>query len=599
MSTALTPPHWDMTVIFPGLDSAEFAAGFSSAVESVAQLESLFDQCGVHGLEGGAPPSDAAPMVERILKAYNATLEQVRTVDAYIHAFVTTDARDDLAHARESEFQQQTLPLAQLGARFTAWVGSMDVEALIASSPVAADHAFMLRKAGQRSKRLMTAAEEALAIELNLTGGSAWARLHGTVTSQLTVPVVLDGETRELPMSVVRNLASSPERELRKRAYEAELAGWRKVATPLAAAINSIKGEVDALSRRRHWANPLDVALFDANIDRPTLDAMLEAAYEAFPDFRRYLRTKARALNLEALAWYDLFAPVGSSSREWSFDEAAGFIVEQFSAYSPRLSEYAARAFRESWVDAESRAGKRDGAYCMWVRGDESRVFANFKPVYDGMSTLAHELGHGYHNMNLAGRTMLQRATPMTLAETASIFCETIVRHAALAHADATERIEILEAALQGSCQVVVDITSRFLFEQRVFERRRKRELSIDELCELMLEAQRETYGEGLDQTALHPFMWAMKPHYYSTGRSYYNFPYMFGLLFGLGLYARYQADPDDFRERYDHLLSSTGLADAATLAAEFGIDIRSPAFWRSSLDVVRADVAQFEQAVS
>ena len=212
------------------------------------------------------------------------------------------------------------------------------------------------------------------------------------------------------------------------------------------------------------------------------------------------------------------------------------------------------------------------------------------------MSCLAHELGHGYHNLNLAQRTMLQRDTPMTLAETASIFCETIVREAALRKADKQEQIMILEASLQGSCQVVVDITSRFLFEQRVFEARKQRELSIDELNTLMLEAQRETYGDGLDESRLHPYMWAMKPHYYSTEVSFYNYPYMFGLLFGLGLYAQYQQDPEQFKQGYDDLLSSTGLADAATLAAQFGIDIRAADFWRASLDIVRGDIDRFEE---
>lgn len=599
MSAVQTPPRWDMTPIFPSLNAPEFATAFSSAIQNIAQLEALFDECDVRRLDRTPPIPEVAPRLERVLDAYNRALDDARTVSAYIQAFVTTDSRDQLARARESEFQQQTLPLAQLGARFTAWVGSLDVEALIAASPVAADHAFALRKASQRALHQMAPVEEALAIELNLTGGSAWARLHGVITSQLTVQVEIEGATKRLPMSMARNLASSPDREVRRSAYEAELAGWRSVATPLAAALNSIKGEVDVLTRRRGWKSPLDAALFDANIDQQTFDAMMSAANESFPDFRRYLRAKARALELERLAWYDLFAPIEGSGRSWSFDQSASFIVEQFGAYSPRLSEFAARAFRERWIDAEPREGKRDGAYCMSVRGEESRVFANYKSVFDGLSTLAHELGHGYHNLNLANRTMLQRATPMTLAETASIFCETIIRNAAIATANRADKIEILEASLQGSCQVVVDITSRFLFERKVFEQRRQRELSNEELCALMLEAQGETYGDGLDESALHPYMWAMKPHYYSTGRSFYNFPYLFGLLFGLGLYARYQRDPVEFRARYDTLLSSTGLADAATLASGFGIDIQSVDFWRQSLDVVREDVSQFEQAIS
>ena len=331
-------------------------------------------------------------------------------------------------------------------------------------------------------------------------------------------------------------------------------------------------------------------------VARQTLDAMLTAARESFPDFRRYLHTKARVLGLPRLAWYDLFAPVSEEEKTWEYEEGAAFIVEQFDTFSSRLSGFAARAFREQWIDAEPREGKQDGAYCTPLRKDESRVFANYKASFDGVSTLAHELGHGYHNLNLAKRTMLQRSTPMALAETASIFCETIIRNAVLQKAGRQEQIAILEASLQGSCQIVVDITSRFLFEQRLFERRRQRELSIDELNNLMLEAQRETYGDGLDEYALHPYMWAMKPHYYSSRVSFYNYPYMFGLLFGLGLYARYKEDVDAFKTSYDELLSSTGLADAATLAAQFGIDIRSVDFWRKSLDIIREDIEQFEQ---
>jgi oligoendopeptidase F len=221
----------------------------------------------------------------------------------------------------------------------------------------------------------------------------------------------------------------------------------------------------------------------------------------------------------------------------------------------------------------------------------------NFTGRRTDVLTLAHELGHGYHYLNLAERTMLQRDTPMTLAETASIFCETIIREAGLRSGDTAEQLVILEASLQGACQVVVDITSRFLFEQGVFEARQGRELSVEELNALMLDAQRQTYGDGLDPNALHPYMWAVKGHYYSN-YSYYNYPYMFGQLFGLGLYARYEADPEAFKTSYDELLSATGLADAATLANRFGIDIRTPDFWRASLAIIGDDVERFEALI-
>jgi pepF/M3 family oligoendopeptidase len=596
MPTTQTLPHWDMTPVYPGLQSSEFEQGFAQGVQDINELAELFDLHFIMEQSPIAVDTSVVRTFEMITACYNSVLDTTRTLSTYISCFVTTNSQDDLAQAKMSELQLSLVRLSQLGTRFTAWIGSLDVEALIAQSALARDHAYALQRAKREASHLMSPAEEALATALNESSGTAWAKLHGNLTSQMTVPIDLGGHTQELPMSVIRNLAFEADRDVRRRAYEAELEGWKHAALPLAAALNSIKGQVNLLAGRRGWESPLEASLFANSIDRQTLDAMLSAARASFPDFRRYLHAKASALGLPRLAWYDLFAPVGESEKVWEFDEAANFIIEQFGTYSERLSQFAARAFREHWIDAEPRAGKRDGAYCTPLRGDESRVFANYKPAFGGMSTLAHELGHGYHNLNLAHRTMLQRNLPMTLAETASIFCETIIRHAALQRADRQEQIAILEASLQGSCQVVVDITSRFLFEQRVFDRRSRREISIEELNNLMLEAQRETYADGLDESLLHPYMWAMKPHYYSVGRSFYNYPYMFGLLFGLGLYARYQQDPETFKRGYDDLLSSTGLADAATLAARFGIDLHKEEFWHSSLDIIRDDIDQFEK---
>ncbi|HCF85743.1 MAG TPA: oligoendopeptidase F, partial [Ktedonobacter sp.] len=517
MDIVSTLPHWDMTVVYPSMESQEFARGYSSVVQDIDELAHLFDTRHIEGQMTAQLSGETIKTFEIIIERFNAVLEATSTLSTYIMCFITTNTHDSLAQAKMSELQKSLVTLKQLGTRLTAWIGSLDVDALIDRSTVAREHAYMLRKAKLRAAHLMTPAEEALASELNVSSGTAWSKLHSDVTSQLRVPVKVDGQIQELPMSVVRNMADEADRDVRRSAYEAELAGWKEAAVPLAAALNSIKGEVNVLARKRGWQSPLEASLFNSNIDRATLDAMLTAARESFPDFRRYLHAKARALGLSRLAWYDLFAPVGKSDKIWEYDEAARFIVEQFGTYSSRLSGFAARAFREQWIDAEPRAGKVDGAYCTPLRKDESRVFANYKPSYGGVSTLAHELGHGYHNLNLAHRTMLQQDTPMTLAETASIFCETIIREATLRKADKQEQIMILEASLQGSCQVVVDITSRFLFEQRVFEARQQRELSIDELNNVMLEAQRETYGDGLDESVLHPYMWAMKPHYYST----------------------------------------------------------------------------------
>ncbi len=591
-------PRWDMSVVYPALDSPQFERGFQGILQAIAGLEKLFDELKVGKRE--SLPVDRALVkdAERVIAEFNRVRDQAETMWAYLYAFVSTDSRDELAQRRWSEFQPRYARLGLLATRLAAWLGSLDVERLIARSPMAAEHAYALRRACAVAEHLMSPPEEDLAAELQLTGGDAWENFYGTLTSQIMVELELEGEGRQLPMSVVRNLAFEADRQVRQRAYQAELAAWEGAAVPVAAAFNAIKGEVLTLGRRRGWESPLDAALFVNAIDRQTLDAMLGTAQEFFPHFRRYLRAKARALGLERLAWFDMFAPVVEEEREWEFSQARQFIVATFAAYSPRLSQFAERAFEERWIDAEPRSGKRGGAFCMLLRDDESRILANYKESFEAVSTLAHELGHAYHNLNLAGQTYLQRLTPMTLAETASIFCETLVVEAASQQAGPTERLALLESALQNACQVVVDISSRFQFESQAFARRAQHELSVDELRQLMLQAQRDAYGEGLDSEKLHPFMWAVKPHYYDNELSFYNFPYMFGLLFGKGLFALYKDDPQGFRARYDRLLASTGRADAASLAAEFGFDVRQPDFWRSSLQLIRQDIDEFERLV-
>jgi oligoendopeptidase F len=592
-------PHWDMTPIFPGLESPGFNDAFAAIAAGIAELHTLCDQHGIRKRASDLIDPATLAGFSAVTQQMNTLSDQIRTISAYLTSFVSTDSRNDLAQAKLSELQGQLVEFRQLDTRYDAWLGSLDIGMLIARSPLAQAHAFALRQAAEAAQHQMTESEEELAAHLNLSAGTAWAKLHGNVTSRLTATVHMpDGEDRTLPMSAVRGLALDADGAVREAAYRAEVAGWETVALPLAAAINSIKGEVNTLCARRAWKDPLDAALFANAMDRDTLAAMQKACVEAFPDFRRYLRAKARLLGKRALPWWDVMAPVGgdAGSRAWQFGEATTFLVEQFRSYSPRLADLAARAIGERWIDAEPRDGKRDGAFCMSVRTDESRVMMNFKPSFGSLQTMAHELGHAYHNLNLAQRTPLQRHTPMALAETASIFCETIVTNAALAVATPAEQLSILEDDLQGACQVVVDIHSRFLFEQGLFNRRRQRELSVDELNALMVESQRATYGDGLDEATLHPYMWAVKGHYYSTGRSYYNWPYTFGLLFGLGLYALYQESPNQFRAGYDELLSSTGLDNAASLARRFDIDIRSADFWRSSLAIIRHNIDTFER---
>jgi pepF/M3 family oligoendopeptidase len=437
----------------------------------------------------------------------------------------------------------------------------------------------------------MSEDEEVLESELSLSGSRAWTKLQGTVTSQKTVDFELNGETKAMPMPALINLHAHPEEDVRKRAYEAEMAAWETVKEPLAACMNGIKGWVNTVNAHRGRTDALHAPIDQARIDRQTLEAMMGAMEESFPVFRRYFKAKAARFGQEALPWWNVFAPTGKLDKEYTFDEAADFILQNFGKFSPELADFAKTAFDHHWIDAEQRSGKRGGAFCMPVPGvKESRVLCNFDGSLDQVMTIAHELGHGYHNFNMfqAGKTPLQRQTPMTMAETASIMCETIVFNAVRETiSDPQEELALLETALISDSQVIVDIYSRFLFEKEVFERREKSDLSADELSEIMEKAQAATYGDGLHENYRHKYMWTWKPHYYSAGLSFYNFPYAFGMLFGVGLYAIYQQRGADFVPDYKKLLSSTGEAPAAELAARFDIDIRSKAFWADSLAVI------------
>lgn len=589
MPSATASPHWDLDFLFVSPTSPAFREACETCF---SRLEALGRQFEALGIQRGATDPNAGETFAQAADALNRYLFDQRKITAYLHGLVTTNSQDEAAQAAESEFEARTTLLPKLTTALTAWIGAQDVDAML-DNPVARAHEWMIRKAKMASAHLMSSAEEGLAADLSLTGSNAWDKLHGNLTSQYEVRV---GEER-IPISVARNRAFDPDREVRREAYLAEITAWKEIELPMAACMNGVKGEVEMLTKRRGWSSPVAMACFNANIDEATLDAMMFAAHESFPAFRRYLRAKARKLGVEKLAWFDMFAPLPGEGRTWDFDEAVAFVESSFGAFSPKMAEFARSMVTKRRIDAEPRPGKRDGAYCMGVPPAESLILMNFKPAFGSVSTLAHELGHGYHNLCLEDRTILQRSTPMTLAETASIFCETIIRQTVLrGEFSAEDKLAVLEASLQGSCQTVVDITSRFIFERALFAKRAERELSAAEMNELMLDAQRETYGDGLDPEFLHPYMWAVKPHYY--GATFYNFPYMFGLLFGLGLYAIYEKDPEGFKARYDDLLSSTGLADAATLAGTFGIDIRSPEFWRGSLNTVAADVARFESLV-
>ena len=592
-------PRWDLTNVYPSLESEDFKAAIIGFKAQVTDLEDYFVEV-VNKTDLNTPPDQLGPIVGDVVDRFNQAYTLSSTIEPYIYSFVSTNSRDKTAMRTLSEYEQISLPLQNLSVQLKTWLGKVApaLDASLEHSATAKAHDFMLKEAAHQSKFLMSEVEESLAAELSLSGGNAWGKLQGTVTSQLSVNFELDGEFQKLPMPALINLRSHPDEKTRQRAYDAENAAWDSVRETLAACLNGVKGEVVTLNKHRGRKDALESAIEQARIDRPTLEAMLAAMKASFPIFEKYFKHKAKLLGKETLAWWDIYAPVGKVGRSYTFEEARDFVLEQFEQFSPELRTFSERAFANNWLDAEMRDGKRGGGFCIKVQAvKESRILVNFDGSQDQLSTIAHELGHAFHNecAYQFEKTPLQQLTPMTLAETASTFCETIVTEAVLARVtDPQEELAVLEAQLNGASQVIVDIYSRFLFEKEVFERREESELSADDFCDIMERAQKATFGEGIDERYLQKYMWTWKPHYYSTGISFYNFPYAFGLLFGTGLYAIYQKRGSDFVDDYKALLASTGEEMAANLADRFGINIRTRKFWEDSIAIFAQRVERY-----
>ncbi|MEY2780047.1 MAG: hypothetical protein RL623_1227 [Actinomycetota bacterium] len=588
-------PRWSVADVHESFNSRSFSDAMERAGSNVARLEALFETHNIRQVEKRNPNTQDGTAADQIIQAFNKTVDEQDILISYIYATVSTDSRHEQAQGLLSEMEDLDARISPLLARLADWVASLDVQALQAVSVEVREHLGPLLRLQDRAIHQMSEAEEGLYAELGTTGSSAWGRLQSDLTSQLSIDVHLPSGTSSMPMAAVRGLATDGDVEVRKAAYEAEMRAWPQVAVACAAAMNSIKGEANTVNKRRNWKSPLDASLYSNSVSTATFTAMQSAIIASLPDFRRWMRVKAQLHgDTNGLSWWNLFAPLSISPGAISWDEGISLVKGAFASYSDRLAHLVDRSINEQWLDAEPREGKTGGAFCMSFVEDRSLVLLNWSGSVDSAQTTAHELGHAYHNTQLAHRTPLQKRLPMALAETASIFCETLVVEDGLSRMQGDERLALLDVNLIGASQVVVDIHSRFLFETEVFARRQRRTLGVSEFNEIMLQAQADAYGDGLDQSTRHPHMWVLKPHYY--GSHFYNWPYTYGLLFGLGLYAKYQSNPDHFRENYDSVLSRAGMDTAEELGQAFGIDVTDTAFWTSSLDVLRARMVDYEK---
>jgi pepF/M3 family oligoendopeptidase len=584
-------PRWDLDTIYSSFDSPSYAKDKERLAALSARLNALVKEA-----QGAR---DWKAWLKEALAARDEELGLMSRLGAHAYARYSTATTDPRAKAELNAVEELALPLKAAEVGFSKALAARKDDTLAAlSDPAIKPYAFVLREAIDYAAHTMDQALEELASDLQRSGGDAWGRLQESISSNLSMPWDEVGGERKTVVEL-RNMAEDPDRAVREKAFRKELEAWKLMEIPLAASINGVKGASEVLRRRRGWPSLLDASVFQSRISRDTLDATIGAMEGSLPAFRRYLKAKAKALGLERLAFYDLFAPLAGLEKKWAWDEARAYIAKRFASFSPEFAAYAEGAFKKRWIDAEPREGKVGGAYCIdFGSAKTERVLANYNGSFQNMTTVAHELGHAWHSSLLRDTPASLADYPMTLAETASIFAETLVFEGAAADAKPAERAAILELRLQDACQVVVDILSRFRFESELMRRRAAREVPADELCSMMLDAQKSTYGEGLDPEALHPYMWAVKGHYYSTDLAFYNFPYAFGLLFALGLYARWKERGPSFVEGYKELLKASGSMAAEDVAAMAGIDIRDGAFWKAGLDLIAGMIAEFEGLV-
>lgn len=531
--------------------------------------------------------------IEEYIKKRSKFEELSNKLEIFINLSLSVNTKDKEALKYSDILEKKLTEVVETFAKIEKWISSLEnLSYIINQSSILKEHEFFLFEIVEKGRYILSEKEENIISNMKNTGSSAWAKLKDNLVSNLMVDI----NGKEEPLTVVLNMAYDKDEKVRKSAYEAEIKSYKKVEEGVAAALNGIKGEVITISNIRGYKSPLQMTLLDSRMDEESLNAMLSAMKESLPVFRKYLRRKGELLgHKNGLPFYDLYAPIVDCEMKFSYEEAGDFVEKNFRSFSESLGNYARKAIDNRWIDVMPKEGKVGGAFCENIHSiGESRFLLNFGGSFSDVVTMAHELGHGFHGECLKNEKILNFDYPMPIAETASTFCETIIKNAAIKNANKKEALAILETEICDDTQVIVDIYSRFLFEKNLFEKRKECALSVEEIKNLMLAAQKEAYGDGLDQNFLHPYMWLWKPHYYDADYNFYNYPYAFGLLFSKGLYAEYLKRGDSFIKDYEKLLSITGKNKLEDVAKVMGINIHNIEFWRSSLKLIEENIEKF-----
>lgn len=598
-----------MDSLFSGIESDEYKKAVADFISSMDDVDTLLETADKFTKEAN-DSFDFCAWLAKYLETQNKSSAFLKDFGAYAYAIYSTDTTNTDYMNNLSRVEEMGIRANLQELKFSSLLLAHQtyLDEFYTRFPEYADYKCILAEVLEDTKHQMSPAEEKLAAELNRTGGGAWGQLQEQLISNMHDE---NGKT----FNEIRNDAYEADPLVRKNAWKKEIELLEQNRIAFAAALNNLKGETVCLNKKRHWESAIDRSLAACRLSRKSLDALIGTLEDALPMWRSYYKAKAKILakakatvseykDGDGIAFYDLFAPLADPkgetkkdsdfTKKWTFGEAKEYILKEYGSFSEDMKSFAAYAFEHDWIDAEVRAGKVGGAYDVdFAKNHESRILSNYTGDIGGIITLAHELGHAYHFSCLKGKPVMFFEYPMTLAETASTFAETIVKQDMIKGAEGFERMQIIDLDLLDASQVLVDILCRFYFERSVFEERSKGELNADDFCRLMAEAQEKSYGEGLNAER-HEYMWAVKGHYYSSGLDFYNFPYAFGQLFAAGLYQRSLKEGKEFAATYKELLSNTGNMSCEDVCAKAGFDITSKDFWKSGVEMYAKEVKLF-----
>lgn len=581
--------EWSLDGLYKGFDDPAFTKDLENVENVIVKFQYYVKQ-----LDRGLPKD--------IIEQGILLLEEQRDLFEKLFCFAnlkqSVNTKDDRSVAYIEKLSSRKSDLTKPITKFKSYVAGIDnLEEVIASSKLLKEYEYFLLTMKRDSKHVLSEEVEEVIAKFDISGGSSWADLQGFLTSAVKGKI----HGKEITLTELRNLAYEDSQRVRKAAYKAELECYPQIATSVAFALNSIKLQVLTESKLRGFSSPLEETLYRSRMRKETLDALLQAIDEYLPKFWEYLKIKGKALgHKRGLPWYDLFAPMGSSTKKYTIQDAKQYLLDVFEPFSEDLAEMVRKAFEEQWIDFPSKEGKVGGAFCENIHVlKESRILTNYDENFGAVLTLAHELGHAYHNHTLSEHRSLNTDYSMPVAETASTFQENLVLNVAIDKVkDEKVRLALIENELQGVTQIICDIYSRYLFETKVFEEREESFMFPEKLCEYMLEAQKKAYGDGLDEEYLHPYMWVCKSHYYSSAESFYNFPYAFGGLFSRGLYLKYKEEGEGFVKKYKELLAATTVMDVEEVAKIVGVDLTDVEFWRKALDSYMEEIQLFKKMV-